>query len=278
MAAPTRSPTRNPAGGAAATKEKPRPAPGASAFAADAPASVAPVAAKPAGSDPVVVQPTPPAVLRISSRNYSSWSMRGWLLCKMAGLSFSVDVVSPDDPGPRAELLLQSSSILIPSLTHGGAELWDTLAIAEYLNEEFPGAQMMPAERVARARCRAISGEMHAGFQAMRSTLPQNLRGHVAGFTLWSGARADIARILWIWEDCLANWGGPWLLGERRSVADVMYAPVVCRFRTYDVALSGAAAAYAETALADPHVQEWIAAAEAEKEMQIAELDLEAEF
>ena len=104
---------------------------------------------------------------------------------------------------------------------------------------------MLPEDRLARARCRAISGEMHAGFAALRSTLPMNLRGHVPNFTLWSGARADIERILWIWRDCLGRWGGPWLLGAEKSVADAMYAPVVTRFRTYDVKLDAACEAYA---------------------------------
>jgi glutathione S-transferase len=219
-----------------------------------------------------------PAVLRISSRNYSSWSMRGWLLCRMAGIDFVEEVVSVDDPNSRAELLLQSSSILIPSLRHQGAELWDTLAIAEYLNEQMPAARMLPEDRIARARCRAISGEMHAGFAALRSTLPMNLRAHVANFTLWSGARADIERILWIWRDCLERWGGPWLLGAERSVADAMYAPVVTRFRTYDVTLDGACEAYAQAVLGWRDVAEWIEAGKREPETHITELDLEAEF
>jgi len=227
---------------------------------------------------PPAAPPIPAAVLRISSRNYSSWSMRGWLLCRMAGIEFTEEIVSPDDPKSRAELLLQSSSILIPCLVHDGAELWDTLAIAEYLNELKPEARMLPAERIARARCRAISGEMHAGFAALRSTLPMNLRGFVPNFTLWSGARADIDRILWIWRDCLERWGGPWLLGGERCIADAMYAPVVTRFRSYDVALDGVAEAYAQRILAWPDVAEWIEAARQEPEMHIVELDLEAEF
>jgi glutathione S-transferase len=224
------------------------------------------------------VPPAERAVLRISSRNYSSWSMRGWLLCRMAGLDFVEEVVSLDDPTTRAELLLQSSSILIPSLRHEGAELWDTLAIAEYLNELKPEARMLPVERIARARCRAISGEMHAGFAALRSTLPMNLRAFVPNFTLWSGARADIERIRWIWRDCLERWGGPWLLGAECSVADAMYAPVVTRFRTYDIALDEACEGYARAILAWPDVAEWIKAATREPEAHIVELDLEAEF
>jgi glutathione S-transferase len=218
------------------------------------------------------------AVLRISSRNSSSWSMRGWLLCRMAGIAFEEEVVSVDDPNSRAELLLQSSSILIPALRHEGAELWDTLAIAEYLNELAPEARMLPADRLARARCRAISGEMHAGFAALRSTLPMNLRAVVPNFTLWSGARADIERILWIWRDCLERWGGPWLLGAEKCVADAMYAPVVTRFRTYDVTLDATCEAYAQTILGWPDVAEWIEAGKREPEAHITELDLEAEF
>ncbi|GGC40631.1 glutathione S-transferase [Siccirubricoccus deserti] len=219
-----------------------------------------------------------PAVLHISSRNYSSWSMRGFLLARMAGLDFTVDTVSPDDPSARAELLLQSSSILLPCLSHEGAELWDTLAIAEYLNERYPEARMMPEERIARARCRAISGEMHAGFHALRSTLPMNLRTTIPGFTIWSAARADIERILKLWRDCLAEWDGPWLFGTRPSVADAMFAPVVTRFRTYAVALDPGCEAYARTILTWPAVREWITAAEREPEQGIAELDLDAEF
>jgi glutathione S-transferase len=141
-----------------------------------------------------------------------------------------------------------------------------------------PDARMLPEDRLARARCRAISGEMHAGFAALRSTLPMNLRAVVPNFTLWSGARADIERILWIWRDCLERWGGPWLLGAEKSVADAMYAPVVTRFRTYDVKLDAACEAYAQTILAWPDVAEWIEAGKREPETHITELDLEAEF
>lgn len=218
------------------------------------------------------------AVLRISSRNYSSWSMRGWLILRLSGLAFRTEVVSPDDPSSRAELLLQSSSILIPSLSHEGAEIWDTFGIAEYLNELRPEAGLLPADRLARARCRAICGEMHAGFHALRSSLPMNLRAHVPGFTVWSAARADIERICTLWRDCLATWGGPWLFGAQPTVADAMYAPVVLRCRTYDVALDAACEGYAKTILAWPDVQEWIAAAKDEPEARITELEFDAEF
>lgn len=214
------------------------------------------------------------ATLLISSRNYSSWSLRGFLLARLARVEFHCQVVDPNDPATRAELLLQSSSILIPCLVHDGVRVWDTLAIAEYLDEIAPDAGMFPLDRAARARCRSISGEMHAGFTALRSSLPMNLRGRRPGFAIWSGARADIGRIEEIWTDCLETWGGPWLFGRRPSVADAMYAPVVTRFVTYDVALRGAPAEYAAQIRAWPDLVEWTAAAEAEPE-QIEDLEVE---
>ena len=214
------------------------------------------------------------ATLLISSRNYSSWSLRGFLLARQSGIPFRTQPVDPSDPATRAELLLQSSSILIPCLIHDGVRVWDTLAIAEYLNEIAPDAGMYPLDRAARARCRATSGEMHAGFTALRSSLPMNLRGRRPGFAVWSGARADIQRIVEIWTECLETWGGPWLFGRRPSVADAMYAPVVTRFVTYDVALDGPAAAFAAQIEAWPDLVEWTAAAEAEPE-QIEDLEVE---
>src|SRR5690349_18072613 len=183
--------------------------------------------------------------LTISSKNYSSWSLRGWLLCRMAGLDFVEEVVAADDPANRAELLLLSPSILVPCLTHKGVRIWDTLAIAEYLNEAKPKAGLLPLERAARARCRSICGEMHSGFSSLRSSLPMNLKGNFPGFKVWSRAQADIDRITAIWRDCLTTWGGPYLFGER-TMADAMYAPVVTRFRTYDVKLDDVSNAYCD--------------------------------
>src|SRR3954452_3379435 len=175
--------------------------------------------------------------LTISSKNYSSWSLRGWLITRMSGLPFRTVSLSADDNAAREELLLRSSSILVPCLTHDGVEIWDTLAIFEYLNELRPQANMLPVERSARARCRSISGEMHSGFSALRSSLPMNLRSHRPGFQVWASAQADIDRITKIWRDCLASWGGPFLFGAQYTLADTMFAPVCTRFRTYDVAL-----------------------------------------
>jgi glutathione S-transferase len=216
----------------------------------------------------------PKATLTISSKNYSSWSMRGWLLCKMAGLDFDEKVLPSNDPSMRAELLLLSPSFLVPCLTHEGVSVWGTLAIAEYLNETRPDAGLLPADRAARARCRSISDEMHSGFSNLRSALPMNIKAHYPGFKVWAGAQADIERITTIWRECLAAYKGPYLLGEP-SMADAMYAPVCTRFLTYDVKLDPSCAAYCRQCITGlPHVIEWVNAAKAESE-EIEELDVE---
>ncbi|GGF39978.1 glutathione S-transferase [Aliidongia dinghuensis] len=214
------------------------------------------------------------AKLVISSKNYSSWALRGWLLCRMAGLDFDEEIVSSDDPSMRAELLVLSPSTLVPRLIHDGMTIWDTLAIAEYLNETFPEAGLLPKERAARARCRSVSGEMHSGFSALRSGLPVNLRKFTPGFHVWSGAQADIDRITTIWRECLALSGGPFLFGAERSVADAMFAPVTTRFKTYDVAVDPVSAAYCRRILAMPEMIEWYADA-AEEQDEIEELESE---
>src|SRR5690349_7535721 len=112
------------------------------------------------------------AVLTISSKNYSSWSLRGWLLCRMAGLELVEEIRPVDDPSTRAELMLLSPSFLVPCLKHGDVTVWDTLAIGEYLNERFPQAGLLPSDIKARTHCRAVSGEMHSGFANLRSALP----------------------------------------------------------------------------------------------------------
>jgi glutathione S-transferase len=211
--------------------------------------------------------------LTISSKNYSSWSLRGWLLCRMAGLDFEERIASIDDPSTRAELLLLSPSFLVPCLRHDGATVWDTLAIAEYLNELRPEAALLPADRIARAHCRAVSGEMHSGFANLRSALPMNLKAHYPGFKVWAGAQADIDRVVAIWRECLTQYGGPFLFGAP-TMADAMYAPVCTRFLTYDVKLDQACAAYRARILEMPPMVEWIEAAHAEPE-EVEELDVE---
>jgi glutathione S-transferase len=215
------------------------------------------------------------AVLTISSKNYSSWSLRGWLLARFAGLDFEERIVPPDDPAVRAEILLLSASILVPSLIHDGITVWDTLAIGEYLNETKPGAQLLPPDPEARAHARSICGEMHSGFTALRSALPMNLKARFPGFKVWNRAVADIERVTAIWRDCLGRYGGPFLFGPRRGMADAMYAPVATRFSTYDVKLDPASAGYRDLIMAMPEMAEWIEAAKLEPE-EIEEL--EAEF
>jgi glutathione S-transferase len=214
------------------------------------------------------------ATLTISSKNYSSWSLRGWLLAKFAGIEFDEIVVSPDDPDVRAEILLLSSSIRVPCLRHEGATVWDTLAIAEYLNELKPEAKLLPSDRILRAHCRAICGEIHSGFTTLRASLPVNLKGHFPGFRIWSRAQADIDRVCAIWRECLARSGGPYLYGEDRTMADAMYAPVVTRFKTYDVTLDERLARYSGQILSMPEMQHWTAAALEEPE-DIEELEVE---
>ncbi len=213
--------------------------------------------------------------LTLSSKNYSSWSLRGWLLARFAGLDFDEVMVPTDDADARAEMLLLAPSILVPCLSHNGVKVWDTLAIAEYLHELKPKAGLLPADRAARAHCRAVCGEMHSGFVSLRSALPMNLKGHYPGYKVWSRAEGDIERILAIWRECLAAYGGPFLFGEVRGMADAMYAPVVTRLRTYDVRVPDRASAdWCQRIVALPEMQEWTAAALAEPEA-IDELDME---
>jgi glutathione S-transferase len=213
------------------------------------------------------------ATLTISSKNYSSWSLRGWLLTKFSGLPFEEITTSPDDPSARAEILLLSPTILVPCLRHDGATVWDTLAIAEYLNETMPDAGLLPSDRIERAHCRSICGEIHSGFTTLRASLPVNIKGHFPKFKIWTRAQADIDRVCSIWRECLATSGGPFLFGER-TMADAMYAPVVTRFATYDVKLEPRLATYAESIMKMPEMVEWIEAAKAEPE-EIEELEVE---
>ena len=218
--------------------------------------------------------PTVTASLTRSSKNYSSWSLRGWLMARFAGLAFTEVMVSSDDADARKELLLLAPSIRVPCLLHDGAKVWDTLAIAQYLNEVCPDAGLLPAERIARAHCRSVSGEMNSGFANLRASLPMNLKGRFPGHKVWAGARPDIDRITEIWTECLARYGGPFLFGAQRCMADAMFAPVVTRFLTYDLTLSPVCGGYCQTIMAMPEMAEWIAAARLEPN-EIEELDMD---
>jgi glutathione S-transferase len=212
-------------------------------------------------------------LLAISSKNYSSWSLRGWLMAKLAKIDFDEVTVAPDDPDARAEILLLSPSILVPCLTYEGVRIWDTLAIGEFLNEIAPKAGLLPKDQATRAHCRSICGEMHSGFISLRQALPMNIKAELRDFKVWSKAKGDIERITTIWRECLSTYGGPFLFGKI-TMADAMYAPVVSRFRTYGIELGGELEAYAERIWELPEMQEWREGALAEKE-EIEELEVE---
>ena len=214
------------------------------------------------------------AILTINSRNYGAWSLRGWLLCRAAGLSFSVEMLDHDDDANRSELLLLSPSLLVPRLEHGEVVVWGSIAIAEYLHELAPERGLLPAERAERALCRSISGEMHSGFANLRSALPMNLKARYPDYPIWSGPQADLDRIEAIWVERLAHSGGPFLFGERFGMADAMFAPVCTRIRSYDVPLSAGAAGYVERILALPDMVEWTALALEESD-ELEELEME---
>ena len=213
------------------------------------------------------------ATLSISSKNYSSWSLRGWLMAKLAGIDFEEVIVAPDDADARAEILLLSPSILVPRLTYNGIRVWDTLAIGEFLAEVAPNSGLLPKDQATRAHCRSICGEMHSGFVSLRQALPMNIKGEFPHFKIWSKAEADIERIKAIWRECLGTYGGPYLFGKI-SIADAMYAPVVSRFRTYGVELDRELKAYADRIWDLPEMKEWREGALAEKD-EIEELEVE---
>ena len=213
-------------------------------------------------------------VLTISSKNYSSWSLRAWLIMKWSGIPFVEHQIDVDAPGVRAELLLLAPSILVPSLSHDGVRVWDTLAIGEYVNEIAPKAGLLPTKVVQRAHCRAICGEMHSGFSAMRASLPMNFKVQFKSFKVWSKAQADIDRIVQIWSECLLIYKGPFLFGKSPNLADAMFAPVASRFVSYGVKLPEACARYRDTIMALPEIHEWRQFAMKEPE-EFDELDLD---
>jgi glutathione S-transferase len=213
--------------------------------------------------------------LTISSKNYGSWSLRGWMLCRLAGLEFDEVQVDPDDPGTRAQLLLLAPSVRVPYLTIDGALVWGTLAIAEYLNEHSATDKLLPSDPRVRAHCRSICGEMNTGFSNLRSSLPMNIRARFDNFPVWSAARDDINRVREIFGDCLDTYGGPYLFGATPTMAEAFYAPVVCRFVTYGIQLDETQSRYCDTLRSLPAMQEWIEAAGLEPDF---DHELDAEF
>jgi glutathione S-transferase len=210
----------------------------------------------------------PNLVLVIGNKAYSSWSLRPWLLMRQAGIPFDEVRLSLYAEGAKQNILQHSPAGKVPVLKDGGLTIWDSLAICEYLAERHPEKQLWPADVAARAHARAISAEMHSGFTNLRTLMPMNVRREIPGRTRTPEVAAEIARIETIWNDCRGRHGanGPFLFGAF-CIADAMYAPVVSRLRTYGVALGGAAAQYAGVIHALPAMQEWIAGARAETEV-----------
>ena len=203
-------------------------------------------------------------LLVIGNKNYSSWSLRPWLAMKVLGIAFDEKRIALDRPGTKAEILRHSPAGKVPCLVDGGLAVWDSLAILEYLAERRP--ELWPADAAARARARSISAEMHAGFANLRNHMSLNVRKRYPGRGRTPEVLEEIKRIDAIWAEAK----GPFLFGAF-SAADAMYAPVVLRFRTYEVRVSNRA--YPEAVLALPAMREWIEAAEREPE-SIAHLDL----
>jgi len=198
--------------------------------------------------------------LVIGNKNYSSWSLRPWMLLKHLQLPFDEQLIALSQPDSRARILRHSPAGRVPVLKHGSVTLWESIAIGEYLCELT--GRGLPGERTARAQARTVSAEMHAGFGALRSQWPMNARATGRRTPLNAELRADIERIDALWSDCRGRFGGhgPWLFGEY-SLADAMYAPVALRFRSYGASVSAPAQAYLDTVLADAPLQQWLAAA-----------------
>jgi glutathione S-transferase len=203
--------------------------------------------------------------LYIGNKNYSSWSMRPWVLMKQAGLPFEERKVRFDafegDSQFKQEVLKVNPAGRVPVLVDDGFAVWDSLAIAEYLAEKFPDRALWPREQRARARARSVCAEMHSGFTALRSHCGMNIEAQLAdvGRRIWEeqpAVRSDVERIVQMWTELLAQHGGPMLFGEF-SVADAFYAPVCMRFRTYGLPLPAQVQAYVERGCALPAVKAW---------------------
>jgi glutathione S-transferase len=212
--------------------------------------------------------------LFIGNKNYSSWSMRPWVLLKQAGIDFEEVMVRFDSFHSQSQFKTTMTKLgptgKVPLLLDGELAIWDTLAIAEYVAEEFPNVQLWPAQKAARARARSICAEMHSGFTGLRSQCPMNIEARLpeTGALIWRdkpAVRADVARLHTMWEELLAQHGGPMLFGQF-TIADAYFAPVCTRLVTYDLPMSATVRAYVERVLALPGVKAWCDAAVAEKD------------
>lgn len=203
----------------------------------------------------------PEGRLFLGSRRYSSWSLRGWLCVRLAGLEVE-EVVIPLGADGTPAIKAVSPNGLVPYLEHGGARVWESIAIAEYCAEQKPG--LWPADPAARAHARSIAAEMHAGFRSLRVAMPMNLGREFPGGGRTPEALADIARIETIWREAIAASGGPFLFGREFGLADAMFAPVVTRFLTWQPEIAPETRAYVQAVRAHPLMEAWYRAALAE--------------
>lgn len=203
--------------------------------------------------------------LYIGNRNYSSWSLRGWLLARLSGLEFLEQMIPLYTPDTKAQVRAVSPSGMLPCLHHGRVVTWDSLAIAEYLHEHFPQAGIWPRDPVQRADARSISAEMHSGFAELRRAMPMDIRASKPGRSHAPEVQASLQRIEQMWTDCRSRFGagGEFLFGVW-SGADCMYAPVVMRLRSYGVQLNATVQQYAAAVCAQKDVAEWVGAARTE--------------
>ena len=213
--------------------------------------------------------------LFIGNKNYSSWSMRPWVLLNQAGIPFEEVMVRFDsfDAGSDFKKKLKDATPTgkVPLLQDGDLAVWDTLAIAEYVAEQYPDKQLWPADKAARARARSICAEMHSGLTALRGNCPMNIEAHLpeTGALIWRdkpAVRADVQRLVDMWEALLAEHGGPLLFGSQFTVADAYFAPVCMRLKTYALPVPATITAYVDRVCALPGVQAWITQALAEKD------------
>ena len=202
--------------------------------------------------------------LVIGNRNYSSWSLRGWLMARIAGIEFDEIVVPLDLPETQPTIRKHSPSGRVPVLLHRGLAVWESLAIAEYLNDLKPEVGLWPPSAAARAHARSISAEMHAGFVDLRTSMPMNIRASYPGKGMTPQVRADIERITGLWRDCRKRFSTAFqndagFLFGAFGAADAMYAPVVTRFRTYGVKLDSDSEAYCNAVMDHAAMKQWIA-------------------
>ena len=197
--------------------------------------------------------------LVIGNKNYSSWSLRPWVLMQVANISFREISLNIYTPEGKQQLQQYSETAKVPVLIHQDITIWDSLAIAEYLAEQHPDKNLWPSTTAARAQARAVVSEMHSGFTGVRNALPMNCRRNITLTTIDPASQRDIERISHIWRDCRTRFGGEgnFLFGQF-SIADAFYAPIVIRFHGYGISLGNIERDYMESMLALPAMRQWI--------------------